>query len=109
MEGATEALEALAAGENVDLLVSDLSIPGMDGLALIREGQRRRPGLPAILLTGFATDAAPLAMGGALSGTFSLLRKPTDARALSDCVAMLLQASSNGRAVRLDLRAGSPG
>ena len=91
VEGAVEALEALEVGEDVDLLVSDLSMPGMDGLTLIREAQRRRPGLPAILLTGFATDAAELAMGGALSGTFSLLRKPTDARALSDRVAMILQ------------------
>lgn len=93
-EGGIEALAVLDAGENVDLLVSDLSMPGMDGLTLIREAQGRRPGLPAILLTGFATDAAELAMGGALSGTFSLLRKPIDAKALSDRVAVLLQAEA---------------
>jgi DNA-binding NtrC family response regulator len=67
-------------------------MPGLDGLTLIREAQRCRPGLPAILLTGFATDTAELAMGGALSGTFSLLRKPVDAKALADRVAMLLEA-----------------
>ena len=52
------ALALLDAGEGVDLMVSDLSMPGMDGLALVREAQRRRPGLPAILLTGYATNAA---------------------------------------------------
>ncbi|TDH60955.1 response regulator [Dankookia rubra] len=89
---AAEALEILASDEKVDLLVSDLSMPGMDGLALIRNAQQRRPGLPAILLTGYATDAAELALGGALSGTFSLLRKPVDAKVLADRVAVLLKA-----------------
>ncbi len=39
-------------------------------------------------------------MGGALSGTFSLLRKPIDARALSDRVAVLLEARQADRKVR---------
>src|SRR5690349_18429380 len=51
-EGAT-ALALLEAGEAVDALVSDLSMPRMNGVALIREARRRRPGLPALLLTGF--------------------------------------------------------
>jgi CheY-like chemotaxis protein len=45
----------LDTGEPIDLIVSDLSMPGMDGIALVREANRRRPRLPAILLTGFAT------------------------------------------------------
>ena len=40
-----EALALLEAEEPVDVLVSDLSMPGMDGLALIREAHVRRPGL----------------------------------------------------------------
>ncbi|WP_169742811.1 ATP-binding protein [Muricoccus aerilatus] len=89
---AAEALDLLAGAEEVDLLISDLSMPGMDGLALIQNAQRLRPDLPAILLTGYATDAAELALGGALSGTFSLLRKPVDAKILADRVAVLLEA-----------------
>jgi CheY-like chemotaxis protein len=88
---AAEALELLDKGEAVDILVSDLSMPGTDGLALVHEAQRRRSGLPAIILTGFATDAAELAMSGALSGAFSLLRKPVEARTLADRVAVLLK------------------
>ena len=42
----------------------------MDGLRFIQEVQRRRPGLPAILLTGFATTAVEDAMGGVTKGLF---------------------------------------
>ena len=90
---AADALEALETAEVVHLLVSDLSMPVMDGVALIREAQRRRPKLPAILLTGFATDAAELALSGAVSGSFSLLRKPIEARALAERVAVLLEGA----------------
>ena len=74
-----EAMALLGPGETIDILVTDLSMPGMDGLALIRAAQVRRPGLPAVLLTGYAGDGAALAMGGAVSGSFSLLRKPVRA------------------------------
>ena len=94
-----EALEWLDGEAEVDFLICDLSMLGMDGLALIRAAQRRRPGLPAILLTGFATDAAELASGGALSGSFTLLRKPIDANALAARVAELLDeaGAASGR------------
>ncbi len=72
----TEALALLAAGERVDVLVTDLSMPGMDGIATICAAQERRPGLPALLLTGYAHEDAVLAMDGSVGGRFSLLRKP---------------------------------
>ena len=89
-----EALALLDAGEPIDLLVSDLSMPGMDGIALVQEANRRRPTLPTILLTGFATNAAEIAVGGAVSGLFSLLRKPVTEQELAERVAMLLEGPS---------------
>jgi CheY-like chemotaxis protein len=77
----------------VDVLVSDLSMPAMDGLTVIREAQRRRPALPGILLTGFATNAAELALGGATGGSFSPLRKPITAELLAERIAVLLEGS----------------
>ena len=85
------ALQLLDRGEPVRLLISDLSMPGMDGLTLVREAQRRRPDLPAILLTGFATNAAEIAVGGAVSGSFSLLRKPIAVRQLAERISVLLE------------------
>jgi CheY-like chemotaxis protein len=84
-----EALALLDRGEAVDALVSDLSMPGMSGTALIDAAQRRRPGLPSVLLTGYADEAAKLAGNGA----FLLLRKPTSGQQLADHVESLLAPS----------------
>lgn len=35
----------------VQLVISDLCMPGMDGLALLRELRRRHPGMPVIMMT----------------------------------------------------------
>jgi CheY-like chemotaxis protein len=85
------ALALLDAGETIDLILSDLSMPGMDGMALIHEAQRRQPGLCAILLTGFVSaGVAETAIGGAISGNFSVLIKPVDSKRLAERAAALL-------------------
>jgi PAS domain S-box-containing protein len=90
-----EAMAVLAEPATVDVLVTDLSMPGMDGLALIRGAQARMPGLPAILLTGYAGDGASVAVGGAVTGPFMLLRKPTRATELGDQIHTMLAVGSN--------------
>lgn len=96
VEGGSEALSLLDAGENVDLMISDLSMPGLDGLALLREARRRRPGLPAVILTGCATDAAALSRSEKIDAPFSILHKPIEGKQLSGCVAALLEVSGDG-------------
>lgn len=90
-EDALALLADTAATEPVALLITDLSMPGMNGVRLIREAQSRHPGLRAILMTGYAGDAASLAVRGALSGAFTLLRKPTSGTELAERAAMLLE------------------
>jgi excisionase family DNA binding protein len=41
-----------------DLLITDLKMPGVDGLTVIREARRYRPELPVIIITGFSTEAS---------------------------------------------------
>ena len=88
----TEALALLAVGEAVDALITDLSMPDVDGLAVIRGAQERYPGLPAVLLTGYAGDGAALAVAGLVAGSFSLLRKPIRLHELTDRLEVLLAA-----------------
>ena len=55
------ALEALRkAGAIHDLMISDLNMPGMDGLSLIREVKRLRPELPIIIITGYSTERSAI-------------------------------------------------
>jgi len=90
-----EALALLEAGEAVDVLVTDLSMPGIDGLAVIRAAQERHPGLPAVLLTGYAGEDVTLAVSGTVAGAFSLLRKPIRLHDLIDRIQSLFAARAN--------------
>lgn len=96
---AQAALEILHAGEPIDLIVSDLSMPDMDGLALAKAARRKRPGLPLILLTGFVADLAEVALSGVASGPFSMLRKPVEHEVLAGRIAAVLAeaATPQGR------------
>jgi PAS domain S-box-containing protein len=89
-----EALAQLDAGEAVDALISDLSMPGMDGVAVIRAAQERCPGLPSVLLTGYSGDGIALAMGATVSDRFMLLRKPIHIQDLVDRVQSMLAAKA---------------
>jgi CheY-like chemotaxis protein len=82
----SEALELFERGEAPDALVCDLSMPGMDGLAVIREARRLRPKLPAILMTGYVSSATQLSTDEDLS----LMRKPVDSRALAESIGALV-------------------
>ena len=57
-----------------DLLISDLNMPGMDGLALIREARRIDSTLPAIVITGFSSES--LAIEALNLGVAGYLTKP---------------------------------
>ncbi|MGE4048219.1 MAG: PAS domain-containing protein, partial [Acetobacteraceae bacterium] len=97
-DGGDAALAELSGSLRPDILVTDLTMPGMDGLTLIRAAQAKLPALPAILVTGYAGDSAALAVGGAISGSFSLLRKPVTGSQLADRIASLLESRETRRA-----------
>lgn len=62
------------------VVITDLKMPGMDGLALFREIQERHLGLPVIVLTAHGT--IPDAVAAVQEGVFSYLVKPFDATLL---------------------------
>lgn len=83
---AKEALEALAAGEPIDLVFSDIIMPGgMTGVELAEEVRRRFPKLPVLLATGYS-DAVPEATAKGLP----IIAKPYSAEALCERVGELM-------------------
>jgi len=93
-----EALAHIERPEVLDLLVTDLAMPGMDGLALIRAARERKPRLPALLLTGHAGDAHAELLGLAeANGPFAMLRKPAHAEAMwASCETLVSQRNLAG-------------
>lgn len=50
-----------AASDTLDLVLLDLSMPGADGLDLLKELRRRRPQLPVLVLTMYQRSSSPSA------------------------------------------------
>lgn len=89
-------LAALSGEAEVALLVADLTMPGMDGVALIEAAQQARPGLPAILITGYGGGAEALRAARSLDGPVVLLHKPVSSSQLADRIATLVERRSAG-------------
>jgi DNA-binding NtrC family response regulator len=81
---ATEALNRLA-GEPVDVVVTDLQMPGMTGLEFIREIERRRLGVQVLMITAHASVSS--AVEAMRLGAFDYIEKPFDALQLERSVA----------------------
>lgn len=74
-----QALELLVSpSASVDILLTDFAMPGITGAETILRARQIRPGLPAIMMTGYADDRISLA---ALRGT-PILRKPLESAEL---------------------------
>jgi DNA-binding NtrC family response regulator len=72
--GSEQALQLFqAAGEKVDIVISDFLMPGMNGAELIQRLRARNPKLPVIVMTGY---------GPALSEYENVLEKPFTLRQL---------------------------
>jgi DNA-binding NtrC family response regulator len=94
--GATDAETALArlAAAEPAVLVTDLRMEGMDGLALLREARRRAPETRVILMTAFGgLDSAISAMR---EGAFDYLTKPFKLEELT----LAVQRALDDRAIR---------
>ena len=98
-----EALARLDDGEVADLLVTDFSMPGMNGLMLIEEARQRLPGLPALLLTGYADAGFLPRLKGALNSATALLQKPVSGDELAARAAALLDDAVDRRWMDIEI------
>ncbi|MBN8749257.1 Transcriptional regulatory protein GlrR [Xylophilus ampelinus] len=74
--------------EHPRLVLSDVKLPGRDGLQLFDEIRKRHPTLPVILLTAHGT--IPDAVEATARGVFTYLTKPYEARELLDKIQQAL-------------------
>ena len=89
--------EALALLENrpFDLVISDLRMPGMDGITLLAEVGQKWPSVPVILLT--AHGLVPAAVEAMRAGALDFLLKPFDPDELSFVVGKAMTATVRER------------
>jgi two-component system, NtrC family, response regulator GlrR len=91
-ESGERALAAIAVSRP-DIVVTDLKMGGMDGLALFEAIQRTAPTLPVLILTAHGT--IPDAVDATRRGVFGFLPKPFEARELLAQVEQALKLSSS--------------
>src|SRR5215470_18409627 len=90
VESGESALAALAVARP-QVVVTDLRMEGMDGLALFDAIHRDAPSLPVVILTAHGT--IPEAVAATRRGVFGFLTKPFDPKLLLDTVAEALRLS----------------
>jgi two-component system, NtrC family, response regulator GlrR len=94
VDSAEAALAALAVSRP-DLIITDLKMGGMDGLALFTEVRKQAPTLPVIILTAHGT--IPDAVTATQRGVFGFQPKPFDGKLLLEQVEQALRLSGAGR------------
>ena len=94
--GSREAVVALSDGHAIDLLVTDIMMPEMDGVELARQARVLRPSIPVLYLTGYARlliDETRVVLG-------PILRKPYRVAEFTRRVEELLLPGEDARLVR---------
>ena len=90
--------EALRKLDDADTVLTDLSMPGMDGLELAGHIMQRDPTLPVILLTAHGSER--VAVAAMKQGAYDYLKKPFDI----DEVAVVIERALEARRLRIDNR-----
>ncbi|QJI29248.1 response regulator [Pseudomonas sp. ADAK18] len=71
---ANSAMPIIESGQRIDLMISDVGLPGMNGRQLAEIGRQIRPDLKVLFITGYAEHAA--VRGGFLDPGMQLITKP---------------------------------
>ena len=90
-DSAENALARLNAAEPIQAVISDVVMPGMDGPALVRALRQIRPGLPAILVSGYAEEALRRELADSRA---AFLAKPYTLRDLAELLESVVRDSA---------------
>lgn len=80
-----------ALAESFDVVITDLKLPGLDGLELVRQLHQVKPKLPIILITAHGTTE--IAIEATKWGAFDYVPKPFEVDELLDLTAKALESS----------------
>ncbi len=87
-----EALESLSNNKNLDVVVLDVKMPGMDGIDTLKEIKKEFPLVEVVMLTAHAT--VETAIEGMKIGAFDYLMKPCD---IEQLVSKVTEAAAKKR------------
>jgi DNA-binding NtrC family response regulator len=94
---AESALSVIREGTDIDLVITDLRMPGMNGVEFLAVLKKTLPAVPVIMLTGYGTVETYLQ---ALSlGVFEYLNKPVQAKELRHIVRSAFKRSAADNAL----------
>lgn len=81
-------LAVLKSGRKVDLVITDIQMPGLNGYQFAEETLKLNPGMKVVLMTGYAHDAVPETISRA---GVRILNKPFDFDQLTTVISTLLK------------------
>ena len=93
-------LEVLGSGQAIDLLVSDIGLPGLNGRLLADAAKQLHPDIKVLLMTGYASGAS--LAGGFLASGMELITKPFTVHALALRIREMIANIENGSRSRSD-------
>jgi PAS domain S-box-containing protein len=97
-DSAPDALARIAV-EDYDAIITDIKMPGMDGLALLDEIQKVRPETPTLLITGHGEH--DLAIQALRHGAYDYIQKPIDREYFTASLSRAIEKRSLARRVEL--------
>jgi DNA-binding NtrC family response regulator len=89
-----------AAAQDFDLIITDLKMPDLDGMELIRRIRRERPHTAIVVITGFGTVGS--AVEAVRLGVSDYIEKPFTPKQLSEAVSKALAPAPEERKVRVE-------
>jgi DNA-binding NtrC family response regulator len=100
-----EAAVELLRDEPFEVMVTDVTLPGMSGLELLRQCQRLRPGIVPIVMTAYGT--VDIAVEAMKRGAADFITKPFQLDALLGTVRVAAERAARTRASSLDAAQGA--
>jgi len=87
-----QGLEVLQSDQRIDLLITDIGLPGLNGRQIAEAGRRKRDGLKVLFMTGYAENAA--VASGFLEPGMAMITKPFAMEALATRIREISSRSS---------------